>query len=79
MPHCTALKESMDGFRAYLKKVADGLSGGWPIRGRRRQRVAALPRHSVAFETWRSLKAQGLDPREAAELMVTAVSGAARV
>lgn len=71
------LKESMDGFRAYLRDIEGRLSGGWRIRSGRSHDIEALVRHSLAFETWRALKAQGLNPREAAELMVTAVAGAA--
>ena len=72
------VKESMDGFRVYLRQIEDGLSEGWRIRGRRKRRIGALLRHSLAFETWCSLKAQELDSQEAAELMVAAVSGAVR-
>jgi AcrR family transcriptional regulator len=72
------LKERMDGFRAYLRKIEGGLLEGWRSQGRGKHRVRALLRHSLALGTWRSLRAQELDSPEAAELMVTAVAGAAR-
>ncbi len=45
------------------------------VRGSRRRRLRALLGHAVAFETWRSLSLdQGLEDREAVEVMVRAAS-----
>ena len=48
-------------------------------RGRTRERVGAAIGHALAFATWRSLTLdEGLDDRDAAELMCRLVAAAAR-
>jgi AcrR family transcriptional regulator len=62
------------GYRAYLEAVRTTLLAGRNHRGRR---VSAAIGHAVAFTTWQSLaREQGLDDRQAAELMCRLVDSA---
>ena len=50
---------------------------GSRARGAARQRVLAATGHALAFTTWRSLtREQGLDDRQAADLMCRLVTAA---
>jgi AcrR family transcriptional regulator len=71
-----ALAERVEPLRRYLRSVADDLAQGWRTPNRRLLRAAI--RHAVAFDTWRSLAAQGLRPREGAGLMAAMVEGLER-
>jgi AcrR family transcriptional regulator len=55
----------------YWELVRKTLTRGWKVRGRRRKLTVAAIGHAIDFDTWRSLvRSQGLDDREAVELMV---------
>jgi AcrR family transcriptional regulator len=72
------VKRLFTPFREYLSAARDTLVRGRPVRGRRRDRTRAAIGHALAYPTWRSLtREQGLDDRQAAELMRALVSGAA--
>jgi AcrR family transcriptional regulator len=62
------------GIRAFPTAMRDVLDVGWP-KGNAVIRRAAIA-HAVAFETWRSLAREGLDHRQALDLMVTFVTNA---
>jgi AcrR family transcriptional regulator len=52
------------------------LARGWRVRGRRRAELRAAVGHALDFDTWRSLvRRQGLEERQAVELMVRLVRG----
>ncbi len=71
------VRRLFSAFHAYVAAAADVLIKGRPERGRARRRVAAAIGHAVAFTTWRSLASeQGLDDRQAAELMLCLVAAA---
>jgi AcrR family transcriptional regulator len=70
---------SFSRFHGYLEAVRDVLLAGRPVRGRARERTRAAVGHAVAFTTWQSLvRQQGLGDRDAAELMLRTVAGAAQ-
>jgi AcrR family transcriptional regulator len=72
MPIITRL---LSGYRAYLEEIRTTLLAGRTNRGRR---VGAAVGHALAFTTWQSLaREQGLDDRQAAELMCRLVEAAA--
>jgi len=72
-----AVGEQFGAFHARLDEVHELLFAGRGLRGRARQRVSALLRLAVKFESWRALCRQGgLQDRQAAELMATAVAAA---
>ena len=74
-----AVKSQFAGFRGYLAAARTTLLRGRPARGRARARAGAAIGHALAFTTWRSLvREQGLDDREAAELMCRLVADAAK-
>jgi AcrR family transcriptional regulator len=68
----------MQRFEGYLDKVKGDLLRNWKVRGRAGRNLANLLAHALRFETWRSLKQQGLSTSRAAELMTAAVAGVAR-
>lgn len=71
------VRRTFSGFRGYLAAAQDVLMGGRRLRGRARERVAATIGHALAFATWRSLvREQGLDSRQAADLMCRLAEGA---
>jgi AcrR family transcriptional regulator len=73
------VKRLFTPFREYLSAARDTLVRGRPVRGRRRDTTRAAIGHALAYPTWRSLtREQGLDDRQAAELMRELVSGAAQ-
>jgi AcrR family transcriptional regulator len=73
------VKQHFAPFREYLSAARETLLRGWPTRGRRRQETRAAIGHALAFPTWQSLTLeQGLDDRQAAELMQGMVTGVAR-
>ena len=78
-PTTPLVKQHFAPFREYLSAARETLLRGWPARGRRRQQTRAAIGHALAFPTWHSLtREQGLDDRQAAELMQGLVAGAAR-
>ena len=71
-PESPVLRETAAPFMQYWETVRIALERGWNARGRRRKRLQAVIGHAIEFETWRSLARQeGLDDREAADLMVS--------
>ena len=73
-----ALAEAMAGQAAAMEQVVAALAAGWGARGRRARAVRAALGLALEFGTWRSLSAAGLSDREAALVMVGAVSTSAR-
>lgn len=72
-----ALHEVLEPWRGYLRHVAGEIAGRWrPAPGAERRFHAAVG-HALDFWTWRSLAGQGLDPGEAARLMVRLIAAAA--
>jgi AcrR family transcriptional regulator len=64
------ISKNLAGYRAYLAEAADVLMRGRGLRGRIATRVRAAVGHALAFSTWQSLaREQGLDDRQAADLM----------
>ena len=73
-----SVKASFGRFREYLAAAGDTLMAGRRGRGRAHDRVRAAIGHALAFATWRSLTLdEGLDDRDAAELMCRLVAVAA--
>lgn len=71
------VKQMFSGFRGYLAAAHETLVDGRAARGHARDRVRAATGHALAFATWRSLTSeQGLDDRQAAELMRRLVGAA---
>ena len=71
------VKASFGRFRQYLAAACDTLMAGRRARGGAHDRVRASIGHALAFATWRSLTLdEGLDDREAAELMCRLVAAA---
>jgi hypothetical protein len=68
----------LERFEGYLAEVSQGLRKGWGLRGATKRKLTTLIGLALRFETWRSLKQQGLRPSQAAELMAIAVTGVAR-
>jgi AcrR family transcriptional regulator len=72
-----AVKQQFRAFRDYLADARAILMRGRKARGQTRRRVLAATGHALAFQTWRSLThEQGLDDRQAAELMFRLASAA---
>lgn len=73
------LSEGLAGYRQYLTAARQTLMRGRRLRGRTLQRARAATGHALAFSTWQSLtQDQGLDDRQAAELMSVLVTAASR-
>ena len=75
-PYVETLAPLLRPMHAQMAAVAGLLLTGRRERGRRRERVAAVLAHAVAFEAWRSLARGGLDDEEIVELMVALVRAA---
>jgi AcrR family transcriptional regulator len=57
-------------FHQFMEGVIEILMCGRKLRGKAKERVRAAIGHAVSFRTWQDLtQAQGLDDRQAAELM----------
>src|SRR4029079_12555916 len=61
---------------AYLEEAAGTLAAGRRVRGRRRQLLEGAVRHALAFSTWRSLSANGIERSDAVKLMSQLVEAA---
>lgn len=59
---------------APMAEIRTGLTAGFPVRGRRAERLGALVAVALDFWTWRRLTQQGLDDATAAELMADAIA-----
>ena len=77
-PMIPFVRHRRETFEGYLDEVSEELRKGWGVRGRSKRHLNTLVGHALRFETWHSLKQQGLGPSEAAELMAIAVAGMAR-
>lgn len=73
-----AMRQPMEGMRAWLGYAAELMMRGRRERGARRRRVRAAIGHALDFSTWRSLvREQGLETAEAAQLMLALIAAAA--
>jgi AcrR family transcriptional regulator len=78
-PTNPAVRKHLAGFHGYLAAAGETLLAGRGVRGAARRRVSAAIGHALALPTWRSLtEEQGLEDREARELMARLVDAAAR-
>jgi AcrR family transcriptional regulator len=73
-----AVADAVAPLRRYLGELADDLGRGWHTPARARRVLRAAVGHAVAFETWRSLAAEGLSDTEAARIMAGMAGGAMR-
>jgi len=72
------ISKNLAGYRAYLAEAADVLMRGRGVRRRVAERTRAAVGHALAFTSWQSLaREQGLDDRQAADLMCRLVAAAA--
>jgi AcrR family transcriptional regulator len=75
----STVKQQFAGFREYQTQAQRALMRGRHERGRTRRGVQAAIGHALSFTSWRSLTGeQGLDDRQAGELMSRLVAAAAR-
>lgn len=72
-PEVPALQGPMAGFRDYLRGVGEGLHED--LGATEDPRLAITLQHGLAFTTWASLEAQGLDDAAMAELVVAWLEG----
>lgn len=64
-------------YHQFLAAIAETLMRGRGLRGRARDRTRAATGHAISFRTWQQLTGdQGLDDRQAAELMRRLVAAA---
>jgi hypothetical protein len=54
---------------AGLAELASGLAAGFGLKGKRAERLRALIALALDFWTWYRLKREGLDDKQAADLM----------
>lgn len=79
IPQKPVMFEILQPFFRHWEKVRDVLAVGWGARGERRKLLLAAIGHALDFGTWRSLvREQGLDDKQATELMVRMVRCAMR-
>jgi AcrR family transcriptional regulator len=69
-------RAAMEPFDAYLEEAVEALVAGRGARGRRREVLRAAMRHALAFPTWRSLSANGMDRPDAVQLVSALVHAA---
>jgi AcrR family transcriptional regulator len=62
-------RAAMAPFDAYLEEAAETLVAGRGARGRRREVLRGAMRHALAFPTWRSLSANGIQRPDAVKLV----------
>jgi AcrR family transcriptional regulator len=71
-----ALRKPMKQVRVYLASIADGLAAAFPgVESTPKQHLSTTLHHCVAFPTWASLSAQGLNDEECTDVAVKWVSG----
>jgi AcrR family transcriptional regulator len=76
-PTVPVVAELMGGLRFFLDEATKILMKGRGLRGNAAKRSRAAIGHTLAFRTWQDLtEAQGLDDRQAAELMSALVAAA---
>jgi len=71
-------RAAMEPFDAYLDDAAEVLIAGRRARGRRRELLRGALRHALAFSTWQSLSANGVERGDAVKLAAALVEAAAR-
>ncbi len=80
-PSVPAMNQPVEDFQRHFQALHQALMSRRRISGRARVRVSGVIGHALEFATWNSLvRAHGLRPKEAVELMsalVTAASGRA--
>ncbi len=77
LPQLPTLAAVLSPWDEFVRGVREGLLHGWGVEEGAQTRLAAAIAHALRFETWRSLaQLEGLDDREAADLMVTFAQGA---
>ena len=69
-------RDAMDPLSTYLDEAAEVLIAGRGVRGRARERVRGALRHALAFSTWRSLSANGIERADAVTLVEALVDAA---
>ena len=69
-------RDAVGPLEAYLEEAAAVLAAGRKARGRRRELLGGALRHVLAFSTWRSLSANGIERRDAVRLMAGLVESA---
>jgi len=69
-------RDAVAPLHTYLQDAAAVLAAGHPLRGRRRQLLAAALRHALAFSTWHSLTTNGISRSDAAKLSTALVEAA---
>jgi AcrR family transcriptional regulator len=69
-------RDAVAPLNAYLDEAAEVLLIGRNVRGRRRRLLGGAVRHAIAFSTWRSLSANGVERADAVRLMTAPVDGA---
>jgi AcrR family transcriptional regulator len=74
-PVVPALAELVAPFGGWLRELGGQLSAGWGAAGESQRRLRAAVGHALRFETWCSLKEEGLTDEEAASLMAGFVEG----
>lgn len=72
-----AVRPTLVPLQAYLAEATEILAAGRPARGRRRRLLTAALRHTLDFQTWRSLVADDRITRAEAVELVTALVDAA--
>ncbi len=70
-------RDAVAPLHAYVNHAAETLITGRRVRGRRRQLLGGALRHALAFSTWRSLSANGIERSDAVKLVSALVEGAA--
>jgi AcrR family transcriptional regulator len=77
-PAVPAMRENFAEFHEYVAAAADVLMRGRGLRGGAAKHVRAAVGHALSFATWQSLaREQGLEDRQAADLMCALVGVAA--
>jgi len=71
-------RAAMEPFDAYLDDAAEVLIAGRRARGRRRELLRGALRHALAFSTWQSLSANGVERADAVKLVAALVEASAR-
>ena len=69
-------RDAVAPLNTYLEEAAEVLTAGRQVRGRRRELVRGAVRHALAFWTWRSLAAGGVERPDAVRLVTALVNAA---
>ena len=69
-------RDAVAPLQTYLEEVAEILTAGHPVRGRRRRLLVGALRHAIAFSTWQSLTAAGITRADATALVTALVEAA---